>query len=97
MKMNYRKTHWLILLLGIALVAGASSRTQPVTRGQVPRKAPAKWPPKAAEPIVRLLESGTEPRKVLRVQPKAGDKQIVAFTMKMAMDPALVTNLPPIT
>ena len=80
-----------------AAAVGASSRTQPVARGQVPRKAPAKRPPTAAEPIVRLLEPGTEPRKVLRLQPKAGDKKIVAFTMKMAMDPALVTNLPPIT
>ena len=44
-----------------------------------------------------LLEPGAEPRKVLRFQPKAGDKQIVAFTMKMAMDPSPLTNLPPIT
>ena len=35
---------------------------------------------------VKLLEAGTEPRKVLRLHPKEGDKQSIIMTMKMAMD-----------
>jgi hypothetical protein len=31
---------------------------------------------------VKLLESGAEPRKVLRLQPKPGDKQTLAITLK---------------
>jgi hypothetical protein len=77
--------------------ASASSSTQSVTTGKVPVESTVKRPPRPGEPIVTLLEPGAEPRKVLRFQPKAGDKQIVAFTMKMAMDPSPLTNLPPIT
>jgi hypothetical protein len=35
---------------------------------------------------VKLLEAGAEPRKVLRLHPKAGDKQTLGLTMKMAME-----------
>jgi hypothetical protein len=76
--------------------ASASSSTQSVTTGEVPVKPTAKRPSRPGEPIVTLLEPGAEPRKVLRYQPKAGDKQIVAFTMKMAMEPSPLTNFPPI-
>ena len=76
--------------------ASASSSTQSVTAGEVPVEPTVKRPPRPGEPIVTLLQPGTEPRKVLRYQPKAGDKQIVTFTMKMAMDPTPLTNLPPI-
>jgi hypothetical protein len=34
---------------------------------------------------VKLLEPGAEPRKVLRLHPKPGDKQTLAMTMKIAM------------
>src|SRR5438552_7764582 len=34
---------------------------------------------------VKLLEAGAEPRKVLRLHPKAGDKETVVMSMKMAM------------
>src|SRR5438132_2955210 len=37
-------------------------------------------------PQVKLLEPGSEPRKVLRLHPKPGDKQLAGMTMKMAMD-----------
>jgi hypothetical protein len=77
--------------------ASASSSTQSVTTGKVPVESTVKRPPRPGEPMMTLLEPGAEPRKVLRFQPKAGDKQIVAFTMKMAMDPSPLTNLPPIT
>ncbi len=76
--------------------ASASSSTQSVTTGKVPREPPVKRPPGPGESIVTLLEPGTEPRKVLRLRPRAGDKQIVAFTMKLAMDPGPFTNLPPV-
>ena len=77
--------------------AGASSSTQSVTTGKVPVEPTVKRPPRPGEPIVTLLQPGTEPRKVLRFRPEAGDKQIVALRMKMAMDPSPLTNLPPIT
>jgi hypothetical protein len=80
-----------------ATAASASSSTQSVTTGKVPAERTVKRPTRPGEPIVTLLEPGVEPRKVLRFQPKAGDKQIVAFRMKMAMDPSPLTNLPPIT
>ena len=37
-------------------------------------------------PQVKLISPGAEPRKPLRLHPKAGDKQTVEMTMKMAMD-----------
>jgi hypothetical protein len=76
--------------------AGVNSSTQSVTAGEVPVEPTVRRPSRPGEPIVTLLEPGTEPRKVLRYQPKAGDKQIVTFTMKMAMEPSPLTNLPPI-
>lgn len=36
-------------------------------------------------PEIKLLEPGSEPRKVLRLHPKAGDKQAVTLTLVMAM------------
>lgn len=35
---------------------------------------------------VKLLEAGAEPRKVLRLHPKPGDKQTLGLTMKMAVE-----------
>jgi hypothetical protein len=77
--------------------ASASSSTQSVTAGKIPVEPTAERPPRPGEPIVTLLEPGAEPRTLLRLRPKAGDKQIVAFRMKMAMDLSPLTNLPPIT
>ena len=34
----------------------------------------------------KLLEAGAEPRKVLRLHPKPGDKQTLGMTLKMAME-----------
>jgi hypothetical protein len=39
----------------------------------------------ASEGQAKLLEAGAEPRKVLRLHPKAGDKQTLGMTLKMAM------------
>ena len=38
---------------------------------------------------LKLLEPGAEPRKVLRLHPKPGDKQTLVLTMKMAKDTRL--------
>jgi len=76
--------------------ATVSSSPQPVDPGQVSRKAPAQRLPKADKPIVRLLDPGAEPRTVLRLEPKVGDRQLVALTMKLRMDPGPFTNLPPV-
>ncbi len=35
---------------------------------------------------VKLLDAGTEPRKILRLHPKTGDKQTVDMTVKIAID-----------
>ena len=76
--------------------AGASSSTQSATQEQVAIKAPATRPPRPGEPTVTLLEAGAEPRKVLRLQPEAGDKQIVVLTMQTGMEPGPFSNLPPV-
>ncbi len=59
-------------------------------------------PPPSAGPV-KLLAAGAEPRKVLRLHPKPGDKQTLNLTMKMTIEtkagetasPAM--DLPPIT
>ena len=52
------------------------------------REAPpaAKAPPSATASDVKLLNPGAEPRKVLRLHPKPGDKQVVSTIMKIAID-----------
>jgi len=35
---------------------------------------------------VKLIEPGTEPRKMLRLHPNPGDKQTLSMTVKMAME-----------
>ena len=40
----------------------------------------------AADPEIKLLEAGKEPRRELRLQPKPGDKQSLGMTMKIAME-----------
>ena len=39
--------------------------------------------------LVKLLDPGAEPRKVLRLHPKPGDKQTLVLTMKVAKDTKL--------
>ena len=89
-----RARYVAIMALLVAVLAGKVDAAAPGT-GKSPQPAGQGRVPARTQPVVTLLKSGTEPRKVLRLQPKAGDKQILAFTMKMAMDPML-TNLPPI-
>jgi uncharacterized protein DUF6263 len=40
----------------------------------------------APSSAVKLLDPGAEPRQVLRLHPKAGDKQTLSTTLRMAMD-----------
>jgi hypothetical protein len=68
------------------LNAAAASPPPPAAPDQTQATAPGKDAPTRAEPLVKLLEPGAEPRKALRFQPKAGDKQTVALTLKTAMD-----------
>jgi hypothetical protein len=49
-----------------------------------PAQGPKVRPATSAQ--VKLLEAGAEPRKVLRLHPKAGDKQTLGMTLKMAME-----------
>jgi Family of unknown function (DUF6263) len=59
----------------------ASANSEPTQSGS----QPVSRPPAAAGAVqVRLLEAGAEPRQVLRLHPKAGDKQTV--TMSVATD-----------
>lgn len=74
--------------------ASGAVATNAGTQAQPQPKAAVKTVPAAEQPLVTLLAPGAEPRKVLRLQPKAGDKQIVALAMKVAMDQGLLTNLP---
>ncbi|MEY4917960.1 MAG: hypothetical protein RL616_1873, partial [Verrucomicrobiota bacterium] len=51
-----------------------SSSSSPSAKNSVAAKSP-----------VKLLNAGSEPRKVLRLHPAVGDKQTTTMTMKMAM------------
>jgi hypothetical protein len=59
-------------------VAGASGsgEERPKTKAATP----------SSMPQVKLLETGAEPRQLLRLHPKPGDKQTLAMTMNMAME-----------
>jgi hypothetical protein len=55
-----------------------STRTKP----KVSLEAPAT----ASKSAVKLLDAGSEPKKVLRLHVKSGDKQTMIITIKMSMD-----------
>jgi hypothetical protein len=73
-------------------VSGAESTS---SAGQQPGTKPGKLP-QNGQPILTILEPGTEPRKLLRFQPKPGEKQTVVFTSKQFMNSGPFTNLPAI-
>ncbi|MGA2865445.1 MAG: DUF6263 family protein [Verrucomicrobiota bacterium] len=72
------------------VAALSATVSTPAVGGPAPATQPA--PPEtkaattAATPQLKLLEAGAEPRKVLRLHPKPGDKQTLGITLKMAMD-----------
>ncbi len=63
-----------------------------------PTPAPSSPSAKAVgTPQVKLIEAGAEPRKVLRLHPKPGDKQTLGMTMNMAMEMKMgESEIPPI-
>jgi hypothetical protein len=63
-----------------AAAGGATASNAPEARGEATAAA------QTSTTQVKLLEAGAEPRQVLRLHPKAGDKQTLSFTMKMAME-----------
>ena len=63
--------------------AVASSATTP---GSPEAQSEAKAATQTSTTQVKLLEPGAEPRKVLRLHPKPGDKQTLDLTLKMAME-----------
>jgi hypothetical protein len=65
---------------------------------------PAEKPPIVAEGAtqtstmqVKLIEAGAEPRKVLRLHPKPGDKQTLDLSLKMAVETKVGEMEPPAT
>jgi hypothetical protein len=67
-------------------VPPAESDTRPDTKGTAGN----------ATTLVKLVEPGAEPRKVLRLHPKPGDKQTLSLTMKMAVEMSMgETQIPP--
>jgi hypothetical protein len=49
-------------------------------------KADAPPTPVAAEPVLKLIEAGAEPRTALRIAPTAGTSEVATMTMKMTME-----------
>ncbi len=60
-----------------AAAAGTSSPTSSGTAGTAPASSGSQ---------IKVLETGAEPRKVLRLHPQTGDKQKLAINIKMTMD-----------
>jgi hypothetical protein len=75
----------------------ALSKPPPVAEGIEAASADGRAGSSAALPAgvqVKLLESGAEPRRPLRLQARPGDEQAVNMTMKVAMDMEL-PGMPP--
>ena len=92
----YRLNYTTEKLALLSKEAPSGAETQPTQTGT---KATA--PASTAQ--VKLLDAGAEPRTVLRLHPKPGDKQALGVTMKMAMNikagemPEQAMKLPAIT
>jgi hypothetical protein len=75
---------------------------KPHTNSEKPAKTGSS-PTASSTSSVQLLDPGSEPRQVLRLHVKPGDKQAVVLTVKMSMDmPAMagprgVPQIPPLT
>ena len=82
----------------------AAAAVAPAATTNVPAAPPTAKPaaPTSGQPV-KLLAAGAEPRKVLRLRPKPGDKQTLSLTMKMAIEtkagevPAPAMKLPAMT
>lgn len=62
--------------------AGATESVQAPTTGKT---TPTKSAAASSTSPIKLINAGAEPRKLLRLHPKPGDKQSVTMTVKMAM------------
>jgi hypothetical protein len=95
----FRKDHpdWNTKVVGyrsnsiVAKIAEITGETIPGTGAPAPgstgsAQTGSKTSTATSGQTVKLLEAGAEPRKVLRLHPKPGDKQTVLMTMKMGME-----------
>jgi len=94
-KSNY--PYWNVKLVAYRLnyvaqkIAALTEKPPPVAAGPAAGGAPEAKPAvnsgtQDSKMQVKLLEPGAEPRKVLRLHPKPGDKQTLALTIKMNME-----------
>jgi len=63
----------------------AASNAQAAPEAEATQTA-AGGSPDASKSKVKLLEPGADPKKALRMHPKAGDKQTVSFGLKISME-----------
>ena len=68
-----------------AQIAAIAPEGQAVETTNAPAAGDKSASSSASSIQVKLLEPGAEPRKVLRLHPKAGDKQSMTMTMKIGM------------
>jgi hypothetical protein len=71
----------------VVALSGASAEPASTAVTSTSNEAPVRPKGAASASVaeVKLLEAGAEPRSVLRLHPKAGDKQTFSMIMKMAM------------
>ena len=87
---NFRKANagWNTKVVAFRLnylvgkVTALEKPSTPVVAGSATNAASE---PRASGSQVKLLEAGTEPRALLRLHPKPGDKQTLEMTLKMAL------------
>src|SRR4051812_20989423 len=80
---------WNVVAQKIADLTGGAAGGTNTAGGGGTETAPAQGATKAAPSsgrAAKLLEAGSEPRKVLRYHPKPGEKQTTQMTMKIAME-----------
>jgi len=85
---NYRWND-LASKIAVAQDAAASGGAKPAaaSTADAPKTTIAVKPAATTTaPQLKLLQAGSEPRKVLRLAPKAGDKQTMGLTMKMGIE-----------
>jgi hypothetical protein len=73
--------------IAVAQDAAPAAGANPGLGASASQAAPAvKAPAAPGGSAVKLLQAGAEPRKVLRLAPKAGDQQTLGMTMKMGIE-----------
>lgn len=82
---NNRDWNAKMVAYRISYVADQIAELTKKDTAPAPEQQPAKAGAAKTELQVRLIEPGAEPRKTLRLNPKAGDKQAVAMTVTLSM------------